>query len=186
MVDVSGLKGRIAEAFVEAILRRARYQVSRLGRETNVERLVKVGGDEFLPDFLVWRPGERTGADRPLYRLLTVEVKYRANLPQFLARYGEELVEKVRTQWPDLLFVFVTDNTTDGRSCFQVVDLCRYEACGVPMTVDLHKVGDLDIYKTTVEEYEGLVKQIFPVLSSHANSQVPPGGLQGEGVRQNR
>ena len=47
------LKGRIAEAFVESIFRRAGYTVSRVGRESQVHRLVKLGADEFLPDFLV-------------------------------------------------------------------------------------------------------------------------------------
>lgn len=47
------LKGRIAEAFVEAIFQRAGYSVSRVGRESQVQRLVKIGTDEFLPDFLI-------------------------------------------------------------------------------------------------------------------------------------
>jgi hypothetical protein len=34
MDDLSNLKGRIGEAFVEKILYRARYKVSRLGRES--------------------------------------------------------------------------------------------------------------------------------------------------------
>ena len=31
-------------------------------------------------------------------------------------------------------------------------------------TVDLHYVHDFDIYLTTAQEYEGLVRQIFPLL----------------------
>jgi dihydrodipicolinate reductase len=55
-VDVNGLKGRIGEALVEGILREARFKVSRLGRESQVQQLLKTGSSEFLPDFLIWTP----------------------------------------------------------------------------------------------------------------------------------
>ncbi len=163
-IDLDGIKGRFAEALVEGMFRRAGYQVSRIGRESHVERLVKIGPDEFLPDFLVWTPVEGSGSDRPLYRVLTVEVKYRANLGEFLRRYGETVFSTLRKQWPDLYFVFVTDNPENGRSCFQVVDLRDYAAGQEPVTIDLHQRQELDIWRKTVEEYEGLVTQVFPLL----------------------
>ena len=58
-------------------------------------------------------------------------------------------------------FIFVTDNPALGRSSFQVVDLWSGPTS---TTRDLHAVTDLDIYETTVREYELLVSEIFPLL----------------------
>src|SRR2546426_11342105 len=72
--DISLLKGRIGEGFVEAILRRAGYFVARVGRETQMPRLMKSGTDTYLPDLLAWRQ-ENTGGeqgDTPLYRFVAV------------------------------------------------------------------------------------------------------------------
>ena len=55
--ELEALKGRIAEAFVEAIFRRAGYRVSRSGRESQSLRLLRIGADSFLPDFLLHKPG---------------------------------------------------------------------------------------------------------------------------------
>lgn len=164
MIDLDGIKGRFAEALVEGLFRRAGYQVSRLGRESHVQRLVKIGPDEFLPDFLVWKPVEGDSSERPLYRVLTIEVKYRAKLGEFLKRQGKTVFSTLREQWPDLYFVFVTDNPEDGRSCFQVVDLRAYAVRQEPLTTDLHQRQELEIWRKTVEEYEGLVRQVFPML----------------------
>lgn len=161
--DVSDLKGRIAEAFVEAIFRHAGYRVSRAGREANVQRLGKVGAGEFLPDFVVWKSVPSSAAERFLRRMLNVEVKYRVDLQRFLSRECATLVATVKPQWPDLLFVLVTDHPDPDRSCFQVIDVATC-GDGVPRTTDLHRVAELDIYPTTVEEYEGLVKEIFPLF----------------------
>lgn len=155
------LKGRIAEAFVEAIFQRAGYRVSRVGRESQVQRLVKVGSDEFLPDFLIRKSLNRETGQRPLHKLIPVEVKYRHDVEWFLRRYGRDLFEKVAPAWPDLCVIFVTDNPAPGRSSFQVVDLC---GGWTPVTKDLHAVTDLDIYESTVREYERLVGEIFPLL----------------------
>ena len=53
--DISLLKGQIGEGFVEAILRRAGYFVARVGRETQMPRLMRSGTDTYLPDLLAWR-----------------------------------------------------------------------------------------------------------------------------------
>lgn len=156
--DVSTLKGRIAEAFVEALFRRAGYVVSRIGRESQVQRLVKIGGDEFLPDFLVRKEVRRDAAGRPLHRLLPLEVKYRRDVPAYLERYGRELFAKLAAQWPDVAVVFVTDHPEAGRSCFQIIDVAMGRHEGLQ---DLHAVKDLDIFETTVREYETLVRQMF-------------------------
>jgi hypothetical protein len=158
---VSSLKGRIAGAFVEGIFRRAGYVVSRVGRESQVHRLVKIGSDDFLPDFLVRKEVRRDEAGRPLHRLLPLEVKYRHDIESFLDRYGREFFGRLSAQWPDLSVVFVTDHPEDGRSCFQIVDFSVGTSPGLQ---DLHAVKDLEIYETTVREYESLVRQIFPLL----------------------
>jgi hypothetical protein len=159
--DVNNLKGRISEALVEAIFRRGGYTVSRVGRESQVHRLVKIGSDDFLPDFLVRKQVGRDETGRQLHRLLPLEVKYRRDIPGFLDRYGREFFEELSAQWPDLSVVFVTDNPAAGHSCFQIVDFTTARRCEVQ---DLHRVKDLDIYETTVREYESLVRQIFPLV----------------------
>ena len=174
--EISGLKGRVAEAFVEAIFRRAGYLVSRVGRESQFQRLVKIGVDEFLPDFLLRKPVGETLSGRPLHRLIPVEVKYRASVEEFLGRHGDELVTRVGGQWPELCIVFVTDQPAPGRSCFQVIDLSAMRLGETLVSVDLHEVRDLDIYARTVEAYEGLVRQIFPMLRLGAGSERSPGG----------
>ena len=155
------LKGRIAEAFVEAIFWRAGYLVSRVGRESQVQRLVKIGADEFLPDFLIRKPVTREDGQRPLHRLIPVEVKYRRDLAGFMRRDGPKLFEKVGRAWPDLCFILVTDNPAPGRSCFQVVDVWNGQTSD---SIDLHTAADLDIYERTIREYELLVRAIFPLF----------------------
>ena len=162
--EIEALKGRIAEAFVEAIFRRAGYRVSRAGRESQFQRMVKIGADGFLPDFLLHRPAGATPSGRPLHRLIPVEVKYRASVEEFLSSHGDELLSRVGEQWPELCIVFVTDRPASGRACFQVIDLATTRPGERLVSVDLHAVRDLDIYPTTVQEYEGLVRQIFPIL----------------------
>lgn len=169
--DVANLKGRIAEAFVEAIFRRAGFVVSRTGRESQFHRLVKQGGDEFLPDFLVRKPVGRPDGQRPLHQLVPVEVKYRRDLAAFLRGEVGALVERLAPHWPDLCIVVVTDRPDEGRSCFQALDLRNGDRVH---TVDLHEVDDLDIYHTTVQEYDALAKQVFVLLEWHTRTRRAP------------
>lgn len=159
--QTSSLKGRIAEALVEAIFRGAGYVVSRTGRESQVQRLIRIGSDEFLPDFLITKKVGHERSNRPLHRLVPIEVKYRHDLAGFLRRYGRALFEEVPKHWPDLCLVFVTDNPEPGRSCFQIVDFWQRER---EEPRDLHTVADLDVSETTVREYESLVREIFSLL----------------------
>jgi hypothetical protein len=162
--EVDGLKSRIAEAFVESIFRRAGYRVSRAGRDGQGHRPVRVAADEFAPDFLLHKPAGETAAGRTLHRLVPVEVKYRASVEEFLRSHGDELVQALRAQWPELCIVFVTDHPASGRSCFQVLDPAAARSGEPLVTIDLHYVHDFDVYLTTAQEYEGLVRQIFPLL----------------------
>src|SRR2546428_6400355 len=72
--DISLLRGRIGEGFVEAILRRAGHFVARVGRETQMPRLLRSGTDTYLPDLLAWRP-----EDKEVFRALS-DATARANL----------------------------------------------------------------------------------------------------------
>ncbi len=164
-VDVSGLKGRIGEALVEGILREARFKVSRLGRESQVQQLLKTGSSEFLPDFLIWKPVDQSRDGMPLHRLLSIEVKYRSNVEEFLRRFGEELISRMGEQWHELYVVLVTDHPAAGRSCFQVLDL-REHAPGAPLgTIDLHEAQVFGINKSIIEEHERLVGELFSPLT---------------------
>ena len=166
-MDVNTLKGRVAEALVESIFRRALYRVARVGRESQVHGLVKMGSGEFSPDFMVWKHVEGQGAEPNLHRLFAVEIKYRSNLRDFVRKDWGPLAAKVREQWPNLYCVLVTDNPEAGRSCFQVFSVRDHADDAEPAPVDLHNVADLDIFKTTVQEYEGLVHEIFSLLSAY-------------------
>jgi hypothetical protein len=170
--DRLNLKGRIGEALVENILRRAGYKVARIGRESQVQHMLKTGISEFLPDFLVWKPVQSPNGSPSLNRVLSVEVKYRHNVPEYLERFGAAFLSDVAEQWPDLYVVIVTDHPEPSRSCFQALDLRGYDPISPPATRDLHEIPELDIYRTTVAEYEELVKQIFSLLGSPALGQV--------------
>jgi len=107
-VDVNDLKGRVAEALVESILRRAAYRVARVGRESQVHGLVKIGPGDVAPDFLVWRQIPEGESAQPLHRLFPIDVKYRSNLREFVRKELEPLVAKVGDQWPELYCIVVT------------------------------------------------------------------------------
>jgi hypothetical protein len=175
--EIEGLKARIAEAFVESIFRRAGYRVSRASREIQTQRPLRIGADEFLPDFLLHKPAGETPAGRLRHRLIPIGVKYRASVEEFLRSHGDELLGRLGAQWPALCLVFVTDHPAPGRSCFQVLELAATPP-GAPLaSVDLHYVRDFDVYLTTVQEYEGLVRGIFPLLRLGAGAERVRGGI---------
>ena len=136
---------------------------------------MRIGVDEFQPDFLLHKPAGETPMGRTRHRLVPIEVKYRASVEEFLQSHGDELLASLRTRWPEMSLVFVTDHPASERSCFQVLDLGAARP-GEPLaTVDLHYVHDFDVYLTTVREYEGLVRQIFPLLRLSPALARPPG-----------
>ena len=147
------------------------YKVCRVGRESLVEQLLKNGKSLFRPDFLVWKPVEGADAGAPLHRLFCVEVKYRADIDEFLRRSGGPLGQAT-AEWPDLYVVLVTDDPAPGRSCFQILD--PRAAGGAAGTIDLHLVERLDIWKKTVEEYEGLVRHVFSLLGAAPGTAASP------------
>jgi hypothetical protein len=165
-MDIRSLKGRIAEAFVEGILRRAGYQVALVGRESRVQHLLKVGRDQFLPDFLAWKPVGELDSASPPCRLVGIEVKYRRDIRDYLRHgFAGEWTDSI-AQWPELYFVVVTDQPETGRSCFQAFRPRPPAAGAEVVATDLHEVPELDVYRRNVEEHENLVRVIFPLLGS--------------------
>ena len=179
-MDTNGLKARIAETLVEGILRRAGYEVALAARESRVPNLLKVGSTGFMPDLVAWKPAN--GAHSVTPRLVAIAVKYRADVEGALSREAPQFSSDVE-QWHDLHFILVTDHPEPRRSCFQVVDLRQCPAGAPWSTVDLHEAGDLDIDWRTVEEYECLVKMVFPVLSGNTGAdeiaRKPPRTVSG-------
>lgn len=155
------LKGRIAEALVEGMLMRAGYAVTRAGRESQMPRLLKTGKDEFLPDFMITRPVERPGSDRPLHWLIPIEVKYRHDIAEFWRRETPDFFEAAK-RWPGLWLVLVTDRPENGRSCFQALAGADHAA---KTTIDLENVALFDIYASTVNEYSHLARKLFALLA---------------------
>ena len=167
LLDTRLLKGRAGEAFVENVFRQSGYRVSRVGRESHVQQLLKEGKAEFLPDFLVWKPV--SGAEGPtLHRLFCVEVKYRADVEGFLRRFDGGRLASASEQWPDLKVVIVTDRPVSGRSCFQLLDLVRQAPDATLHTVDLHTASELEINRAAIEEHEELVRGVFTLLASRS------------------
>jgi len=168
MDDLNLLKGRMSEALVEGIFKRAQYMVARVARETQVSALMRTG--QSVPDFVVWKALEEPSLGRRSYLLLAIEVKYCANLEDYLRRESPARSPEVALRWPELYEILVTDRPAAGRSCFQAVQVSILPPAGPPSSLDLHLVPGLDIYQRTVEEYEGLVRHIFPILGSRSGS----------------
>jgi len=192
MDQINLLKGRMAEALVEGVFKRARYSVARVGRETQMPALIRTGRTEFIPDFVVWRALDEPSLGHHSYRLLAIEVKYRADLADYLRRGSPSWSADVAQQWPELYEIIVTDRPAPGRSCFQAFHVSAWSDAAPPDTLDLHLVPGLDIYRRTVEEYEGLVRAIFPILGSRSGTartgaddcgRKPPTRMAGRGER---
>ena len=160
------LKGRMAEALVEAIFKRAGYTVARVGHEAPIPAVGSAACCGFTPGFVVWRALDEPSLGHRSYLLLAIEVKYCANLDDHLRREAPVRSPEVALQWPELYEVLVTDLPELGRSCFQAVHVSILPPAAPPTTLDLHLVPGLDIYRRTVEEYEGLVREVFPLIGS--------------------
>jgi len=168
MDDVNQLKGRMAEALVEGIFKRAQYMVARVARETQVSALMRTG--QSVPDFVVWKALDEPSLGHRSYLLLAIEVKYCANLDDHLRRETPARSPEVALRWPELYEILVTDRPELGRSCFQAVHVSILPPAAPPSSLDLHLVPGLDIYRRTVEEYEGLVREVFPIIGSRNGS----------------
>lgn len=159
-MDLLEAKSRIAEALVESIFRRARYQVHAYRGETAPLRF---GREDFSPDFRIV-PGMETDEGQFL-----IGIKYRPSIAQFVSvenQRGERSVFfLVRRQWPALYFVLVTDRPEPGRSSFQALRLAGIKPGEPIQTVDLVELKELRIFRHNVEDHEELIRRIFAQLS---------------------
>ena len=177
MDDINLLKGRMSEALVEGIFKRAQYMVARVARETQVSALMRTGQN--VPDFVVWKALDEPSLGHRSYLLLAIEVKYCANLDDHLRRETPARSPEVALQWPELYEILVTDRPELGRSCFQAIHVSILPPAAAPGTLDLHLVPGLDIYRRTVEEYEGLVREVFPLIGSRSGGSRSGGSRSG-------
>jgi hypothetical protein len=158
-IEVCNLKGRLAEALVESILRQNGYAVTRSGRESCVGQLVNIRSASFLPDFVARR---RSGRDSDP---IAVEVKYRANMRKFLQLYAADEWVMVKRQCPHLYVVLVCDRPDDGGSCFRAIALREY-VDGTPLSpVALYMIPELRIRRRIVERYEPVAQRLFAALT---------------------
>jgi len=181
MDDINLLKGRMAEALVEGIFKRAQYMVARVARETQVSALMRTG--QSVPDFVVWKALDEPSLGHRSYLLLAIEVTYCAGLDDFLRRETPARSPEVALRWPELYEILVTDRPEIGRSCFQAVHVSILPPAAPPSSLDLHLVPGLDIYPRTVEEYEGLVREVFPLIGSRNGESRKGGSRSGDWAR---
>jgi hypothetical protein len=161
-VDLLEAKSRIAEALVESIFRRARYEV-RPYRTPQIP--LRFGREDFSPDFCVSPKGTAEGATEYL-----VEVKFRPAIDQFVSvenQRGERSVFLLaRKHWPPLDYILVSDRPEAGRSCFQAVPFNRIRQGEPFRTMDLAELKELKIFRNNVEDHEALVRRIFGLLNA--------------------
>jgi hypothetical protein len=175
-VDLNNIKGRIAEALVESIFRRAESKITRFGRESDLRGMMKSGKDEsFTPDFLAMK--EVVAESRGVYQTHMVEVKYRSNLVRYLSQEkkmgGASELVPAQEKWPNLCLVFVTENAGEKRSCFQALDLSLFEPGKFLRTVDLHEIRRFDLYPQNVQQHEELARKMFGLLSEIKAGIIP-------------
>jgi hypothetical protein len=161
-MDLLEAKSRIAEALVESIFRRARYEIVPFRAPASPLRF---GREDFSPDFRVTQATAEAG-DRDFL----VEVKYRPSVEQFISvenQRGERSIFLLaRRQWPALYFVLVTERPEPGRSCFQAVAFETLRSGEPFRTVDLTEVKEFGLFAHNVEDHEELVRRIFELLTA--------------------
>ena len=160
-MDLLEVKSRIAEALVESIFRRARYQIQPFRNQTAPLRF---GREDFSPDFRVTPEADSTNEGEFL-----IEVKYRPSAYQFVSvenqRGERSIFYMARRQWPNLYFILVTDRPESGRSCFQAIAFGSMRAGEPFRTVDLVELKELRIFQQNIEDHEELIRRIFSLLT---------------------
>jgi hypothetical protein len=159
-MDLMEAKGRIAEALVESMFRRARYDVAPYKTD---QSLLRFGREDFSPAF---RLSQRVDGEERSY---LIAVKYRASAEQFISvenqRGDRSIFQMMRRHWPTLCFVLVTERPEPGRSCFQAVPFETMRP-GESRTVDLLEVKDFGLFPHNVEDHEELTRRIFGSLNA--------------------
>jgi hypothetical protein len=163
-MDLLEAKSRIAEALVESIFRRARYDVRSFPAPAAPLRF---GREDFSPDFRVTQAAAAEGAGP---RDFLIEVKYRPSVEQFMSvenqRGDRSVFFMARRQWPSLYFVLVTERPEPGRSCFQTLAFDTLRSGEPFRTVDLTEVKEFGLFPHNVEDHEELVHRIFELLTA--------------------
>jgi hypothetical protein len=158
-MDLLEVKSRIAEALVESIFRRARYEIRPFQSDTFPLRF---GREDFSPDF-------RVVSEKDTSAEFLVEVKYRPSAFQFVSvenqRGERSIFYMARRQWPNLYFVLVTDRPEPGRSCFQAIAFGSMRPGEPFRTVDLVELKELRIFQHNIEDHEALIRRIFALLT---------------------
>ena len=161
-MDLIEAKSRIAEALVESIFRRARYEVAPFRSSASLP--LRFGREDFSPDFRV----TQTTTDNE-ERAFLIEVKYRPSAYQFVSvenqRGERSIFYMARRQWPNLYFILVTDRPETGRSCFQAIAFGSMRPGEVFRTVDLVELKELRIFQHNIEDHEELIRRIFSLLT---------------------
>ena len=161
-MDFLEAKSRIAEALVESIFRRARYDTKPFQTDQSPLRL---GREDFSPDFRISRRVESGEVHEYL-----VEVKYRPSAEQFLSvenqRGERSLFHMMRRHWPSLYFVLVTERPEPKRSCFQALAFETVRA-GKPFhLVDLIEIKEFGLFAHNLDDHEALARRIFHSLTA--------------------
>src|SRR3989454_5426055 len=160
-MDLLEAKSRIAEALVESIFRRARYEVHPYRPETLPLRF---GREDFSPDFRVTPPPARASDGE-----LLVEVKYRPSIEQFVSvenqRGDRSALFAARRHWPTLYFVLVTERPEAGRACFPALSLAALPAGGPLRPADILHLQELRIFRHNLEDHEQPIRRGFAPLS---------------------
>ena len=162
-MDLLEAKSRIAEALVESIFRRARWDVAPFRSGASLP--LRFGREDFSPDFSVT---QNTPEGEP--RSCLVEVKYRPSVEQFISvenQRGEKSIFLLaRRQWPALYFVLVTERPEDGRSCFQALAFETFRTGEPFRTIDLAEMKEFGLFAHNVLDHEELARRIFGSLNT--------------------
>jgi hypothetical protein len=160
-MDLLEAKSRIAEALVESIFRRARYDVAPFKTD---QSLLRFGREEFSPTFRVFQHLEGEARD------FLVAVKYRPSADQFIAvenqRGERSIFQMMRRHWPSLYFVLVTERPEPGRCCFQAVPFQTLRSGESFRAVDLREIKDFELFPHNIEDHEELTRRIFASLNA--------------------
>ena len=160
-MDLLEAKSRIAEALVESIFRRARFDIKPFRTE---QWPLRFGREDFSPDFRISQRME-TGEEHEYL----VEVKYRPSAEQFVSvenqRGDRSLFHMMRRHWPALYFVLVTERPEAGRSCFQALAFETVRVGEPFRMVNLIEVKEFGLFAHNVEDHEALARRIFNSLN---------------------
>ena len=161
-MDLLEAKSRIAEALVESIFRRARYEVAPFRRSQSPLRF---GREDFSPDFRISQRGD-TGEEHEYL----VEVKYRPSAEQFISvenqRGDRSLFHMMRRHWPALYFILVTERPDAGRSCFQALAFETVRQGEPFRMMDLIEMKEFGLFAHNLEDHEALARRIFSSLTA--------------------